>query len=67
LLEQCPTGDLIERIMLFEQLVLEIRDRLAVAGLCNLERTLQRSDAVIHSEIIQACEGKRETPCYLPG
>jgi hypothetical protein len=35
-------------------LLFELCDRLAVAGLCYLECTLQRSDVVIHSVIIQA-------------
>ena len=56
LLGQGSTGDLIERIALSAQLLFEIRDRLAVAGLCNLKRTLQRSD-VVHSAIIQAWVG----------
>ena len=63
LLEQRPTDDLIERIVLFKQLLLEIRDRLAVAELCKLERTLQR-DAEIQSAIIQASLGEREATCY---
>ena len=51
---QRSTGDLIKRIALFAQLLFELCDRLAVAGLCYLECTLQRSDVVIHSVIIQA-------------